>query len=111
MSKPGDLEFSHGLMVTTHSRSVNCRATKITKDTKDTKKRIITEAWRHGSMSFWRPERHAGRSLTGVAPQRLCMPPLLSDFVFFVSFVAYSSWYPIRTANQTSQLPNFQLQV
>jgi len=46
-----------------------------------------------------------------VAPQRLGMPPLLSDFVFFVSFVAYSSWYPIRTANQTSQLPNFQLQV
>jgi len=26
------------------------------------------------------------------------MPPLLSDFVFFVSFVAYSSWYPIRPA-------------
>ena len=54
---------------------------------------------------------HLRRSLAGVAPQRLGMPPLLSDFVFFVSFVAYSSWYPIRTANQTSQLPNFQLQV
>jgi len=26
------------------------------------------------------------------------MPRLLSDFVFFVSFVAYSSWYPIRPA-------------
>src|SRR4030095_2975178 len=48
---------------------------------------------------------HLRRSIAGVAPQPPGIPPLLSDFVFFVSFVAYSSWYPIRPANQP---PNSQ---